>query len=885
MQESAMSSVTIPEVVAISFASQCECEKVREENQGTVRHTSARLGDLLIVADGIGSKTGGSRASQMALDTISSSVEGMPAFFPPEIAVEEAICHANAAIAAAPAEPDCLDSRMGSTVVVALLRTEADHTHAPVQAIIGHVGDGRAYLVHNQKLTLLTSDHSAVPDQITLQEGDTRPDATMPTWYLGKELNVRVGMREVQLEAGDSLMLCSDGLWGCVPEPEIERILADGARSVEEASRALLNLAHDAGGENNVAIEIARLTPSSESVAPADCTVELRSEVPPEIESVREFTPASDTSQSDWSASQLALETDDSGKGSPPPPKSEKVLSFVKDLGRRHSDKDSIDDKPATEAPPAPSASGVQPTISWPTPEPVDYGTELSSVQLNATASVPGRFLYTPGPGYVLPAGTHTIWVTFFPADSPQDSSVLASVSIAVLRVTPSIQWPTPSIMPPGVALGAAQLNASASVPGTLEYSPAAGEVLADGTHTLSVTFTPKDIANYTTVQATVSVTVAKTVPDIEWASPYPIPFGTPLGAAQLNASASVAGTFEYSPAAGEVLSAGSHKLSVTFIPSDGTTYSRAGATVRLTVTRATPAIAWPTPEKINFGVPLGKTQLNATGCVPGTFVYTPGPGAILSAGEHTPSVIFTPFNLSDYTPAQVAVSLSVIKAIPVISWPVPDPVNSATPLGPAQLNASASVPGTFTYSPAAGQTLEPGAHTLSVTFVPADSVNYTPVEASVSLTVTEIMPVEITWLNPPSISYGTVLGEEQLNASSSVPGSFLYAPAAGEVLPAGKHKLSVIFTPANQQKYAKVQASVTLIVEELPHVAWLLRATSQTPIAPGVSAQPAAAPAAEREVLRMGDQPAQNLQSETRTYRGAIYEKGDDGQWHLQRR
>src|SRR5215469_8459812 len=490
---------------------------------------------------------------------------------------------------------------------------------------------------------------------------------------------------------------------------------------------------------------------------------------------------------------------------------------------------------------PEASAGEVRPIISWATPEPIVYGTRLSSVQLNAAASVEGKFLYTPGPGYVLPAGMHTLWATFYAAGQ-EDNPVLAEVFITVSKETPSLHWPKPAQMLPGFALGTAQLNASASVPGTFEYSPAVGDVLADGTHTLSVTFVPEDKANYTTAQATVSVAVAKTVPNIEWASPNPIPCGTPLGAEQLNASASIPGTFEYSPAAGEVLSAGSHTLSAIFIPSDGTSYSRAAATVSLAVTRATPAIAWPTPEEVPYGTLLSDSQLSATASVPGSFVYTPGPGTLLSAGEHTPSVVFTPSNLSDYTPAQAAVSLRVIRETPAVHWPMPDPINSATPLGPAQLNASASVPGSFTYSSAIGETLGPGTHRLSVSFTPADSVNYTPAEANVSLTVAEIIPASVTWLDPHSISYGTALSAEQLNAISSIPGSFIYAPTAGQVLPAGKHKLSVFFTPKDEEKHARVQANVTLIVEELPNVASLLSATLQTPLDRGVTGHPAAA-------------------------------------------
>src|SRR5215469_2031648 len=112
---------------------------------------------------------------------------------------------------------------------------------------------------------------------------------------------------------------------------------------------------------------------------------------------------------------------------------------------------------------PEASAGEVRPIISWAAPEPIVYGTRLSSVQLNAAASVQGRFLYMPGPGYVLPAGTHTLWAAFYAAGQ-DDNPALAEVPITVSKATPSLHWPTPGQMPPGVALGTAQLNASASV-------------------------------------------------------------------------------------------------------------------------------------------------------------------------------------------------------------------------------------------------------------------------------------------------------------------------------------------------------------------------------------------------------------------------------------
>jgi hypothetical protein len=127
-------------------------------------------------------------------------------------------------------------------------------------------------------------------------------------------------------------------------------------------------------------------------------------------------------------------------------------------------------------------------------------------------------------------------------------------------------------------------LKAAASVSGSFVYAPPAGEVLAAGTHTLTATFTPANTADEATAQATVSLTVNKATPIITWPTPAAISYGTPLGAAQLNATALVPGTFMYTPAAGTVLAAGTPVLSVTFVPADATDYTTAQATVSLVV-------------------------------------------------------------------------------------------------------------------------------------------------------------------------------------------------------------------------------------------------------------------------------------------------------------
>src|SRR5579885_3853788 len=69
------------------------------------------------------------------------------------------------------------------------------------------------------------------------------------------------------------------------------------------------------------------------------------------------------------------------------------------------------------------------PTVTWTTPAPITYGTPLSSTQLNATASVPGNFAYTPSAGTVLNAGTQKLSVTFTPSDTTKYNTASASVS------------------------------------------------------------------------------------------------------------------------------------------------------------------------------------------------------------------------------------------------------------------------------------------------------------------------------------------------------------------------------------------------------------------------------------------------------------------------
>ena len=123
---------------------------------------------------------------------------------------------------------------------------------------------------------------------------------------------------------------------------------------------------------------------------------------------------------------------------------------------------------------------------------------------------------------------------------------------------------------------------------------------------------------------------------------------------------------------------------------------------------KATPVITWPTPRRYHLRDGAQRDAAERDGEHAGTFVYTPAAGTVLNAGAaQTLSVTFTPTDAANYTTATKTVSINVLKATPVITWATPADITYGTALGATQLNATANTPGTFVYSPVAGDGAE----------------------------------------------------------------------------------------------------------------------------------------------------------------------------------
>ncbi len=217
---------------------------------------------LFVVADGMGGAQAGEVASGLAAETFA---RGLTDDGTPEQRLEERVREANRAIHTRQQDDRSLHG-MGTTITAAYLDGD--------ELSLAHVGDSRAYLLRDGELTRLTRDHTLVEElvrrgELTEQEAAEHPQRSIITRALGPEEDVDIDLLTHRVHAGDVLLLCSDGLTGMIDEHEVQEIL-QGAPSLADAGRGLVQAANQAGGRDNITVVLFRLEDVSTGNANAD---------------------------------------------------------------------------------------------------------------------------------------------------------------------------------------------------------------------------------------------------------------------------------------------------------------------------------------------------------------------------------------------------------------------------------------------------------------------------------------------------------------------------------------------------------------------------------------------------------------------------------------
>jgi protein phosphatase len=243
--------MSLPAPLPIQTAYLTDPGRVRDENQDACLELRGPAGEeLLLVADGMGGYQGGATASQLVVNTFRDFFEHATQWHGEML--RAAITEANTRIRRTASETLEL-AGMGTTAVAILFGRRGG------SGWVAHVGDSRAYRLHNGALERLTEDHSTVAEllhrgAISEAEAEHHPQRNEILRSIGIEESVKVDLAPMEVELGDRFLLCSDGLSCVVRDDEIA--VALGGLGPADAVRTLVESANTRGGPDNVTVMV-----------------------------------------------------------------------------------------------------------------------------------------------------------------------------------------------------------------------------------------------------------------------------------------------------------------------------------------------------------------------------------------------------------------------------------------------------------------------------------------------------------------------------------------------------------------------------------------------------------------------------------------------------
>lgn len=223
----------------------------RKMNQDYVFASEDAVGNLpnlFVVADGMGGHNAGDFASSHAVEILVDEIRKDADYNPVKV-IRHAIETANTEIIEQAQKDEGLRG-MGTTMVVSTIVGQ--------YAYVANVGDSRLYVVQGQ-IQQITKDHSLVQEMVRLgeispEEARNHRDKNIITRALGAEKTVDIDFFDLKPEAGDTILMCSDGLSNMVDDRKLEEIILDSEMELTEKGKTLIREANLNGGKDNIAI-------------------------------------------------------------------------------------------------------------------------------------------------------------------------------------------------------------------------------------------------------------------------------------------------------------------------------------------------------------------------------------------------------------------------------------------------------------------------------------------------------------------------------------------------------------------------------------------------------------------------------------------------------
>ena len=240
----------------IHFFAKSDIGKVRAANEDYFIHEKISENEyLFIVADGMGGHQAGDVASKLAAETFFEAYRALRKKGTPiPAAMEQSVRKANSVVFRK-AATDLAKRGMGTTFSALVI--------AGMKAFIAHVGDSRVYLMRKNRSKRLTTDHSFVEKlveegRISVDEARNHPQKNVLYMSLGaRESFTPEMLNDIILEDGDALVMCSDGLTNMVNDESLMNVTMGDYP--EESAEALVQLANDHGGADNITVQVIRL--------------------------------------------------------------------------------------------------------------------------------------------------------------------------------------------------------------------------------------------------------------------------------------------------------------------------------------------------------------------------------------------------------------------------------------------------------------------------------------------------------------------------------------------------------------------------------------------------------------------------------------------------